>query len=263
MNNVISIENSNALFERVVSILEKARSNVVRTVNSQMVIAYWMIGREIVEEEQKGAARAEYGKRLIEELSFRLTELYKKGFSTTNLRYFRQFYLAYANRSPEIRHPSGGELPLDQKCHPMCGESAGGFHTALGWSHYRALMRVENQQARSFYEIEAAKNRWNKVQLERQINSLLFERLLKSRDKEGLLQLTKDGQRPNKPMDVIKDPYVLEFLGLPESPRLVESDLEQALIDHLQAFLLELGRAALPSSVAPATVDPGRRPFLS
>ena len=228
MNTPISTENSNRLFDRVVTILERARSNVVRTVNSQMVIAYWMIGREIVEEEQKGTSRAEYGKRLIEELSFRLTKRYKKGFSTTNLRYFRQFYLAYVNRSPEIRHPSGGE-------------STEGFHPALGWSHYRALMRVEDQQVRSFYEIEAAKNRWNKDQLERQINSLLFERLLKSRDKAGLLKLTKEGQNTEKPLDVIKDPYVLEFLDLPESPRLVESDLEQALIDHLQAFLLELG----------------------
>ena len=241
MNKLISTENSNVLFERVVSILEQARSNVVRTVNSQMVIAYWMIGREIVDEEQQGASRAEYGKRLIEDLSSRLTKRYKKGFSTTNLRYFRQFYLAYANRPPKIRHPSGGELPLNQKRHPKGGESAEGFHPALGWSHYRALMRVEDQQVRFFYEIEAVKNHWNKDQLERQINSLLFERLLKSRDKEGLLQLTKDGQHPDKPMDVIKDPYVLEFLDLPESPRLMESDLEQALIDHLQAFLLELG----------------------
>ena len=135
MNKLISTENSNVLFERVVSILEQARSNVVRTVNSQMVIAYWMIGREIVDEEQQGASRAEYGKRLIEDLSSRLTKRYKKGFSTTNLRYFRQFYLAYANRPPEIRHPSGGELPLNQKRHPKGGESAEGFHPALGWSH--------------------------------------------------------------------------------------------------------------------------------
>lgn len=241
MNKVILTEDSNALFERVVSILEQARSNVARTVNSQMVIAYWLIGREIVEEEQQGEARAEYGKRLIEELSFRLTKRYKKGFSTTNLRYFRQFYLTYVNRSPEIRHPSGGELPMNQKRHPTGGESAEGFHPALGWSHYRALMRVEDQQARSFYEIEAAKNHWNKDQLERQINSLLFKRLLKSRDKEGVLQLANDGQSPERPADVIKDPYVLEFLDLPESHRLVESDLEDALISHLQTFLLELG----------------------
>jgi len=241
MNNVISTENSNALFERVVAILEQARSTVARTVNSQMVIAYWMIGREIVEEEQQGEVRAEYGKRLIEELSLRLTTRYKKGFSTTNLRYFRQFYLTYVNRSPEIRHLTGGELPMNQKSHPIGGEFAEGFHPALGWSHYRALMRVEDQRARSFYEIEAAKNNWNKDQLERQINSLLFERLLKSRDKEGVLQLASDGQIPERPVDVIKDPYVLEFLDLPESPRLVESDLEDALISHLQAFLLELG----------------------
>ena len=130
LNKVISTENLNALFERVVSILEQARSNVVRTVNSQMVIAYWMIGRAIVEEEQQGEPRAEYGKRLIEDLSFRLTKRYKKGFSSTNLRYFRQFYFTYTNRSPEIRHPAGGELPLNQKRHPAGGESAEGFHRA-------------------------------------------------------------------------------------------------------------------------------------
>lgn len=241
MNKVISTENSIQLFERVVSILEQARSNVVRTVNTQMVIAYWLIGREIVVEEQHGEARAEYGKRLIEDLSFRLTKRYQKGFSTTNLRYFRQFYLAYTNRSPEIRHPSGGELPLDRKRHLTGGDSGEGFHPALGWSHYRALMRIEDKQIRSFYEIEAAKNRWNKVQLERQINSLLFERLLKSRDKEGVMQLATDGQRPEKPVDAIKDPYILEFLDLPESHQLVESNFEEALITHLQAFLLELG----------------------
>jgi predicted nuclease of restriction endonuclease-like (RecB) superfamily len=229
------------LFNRVVEILEQARTNVVRAVNSQMVISYWLIGREIVEEEQRGDARAEYGKQLIEDLSRQLTQRYGKGFSTTNLRYFRQFYLSYANRIPVIRHPSGGELPLNQKRRPIGGECAEGFHPQLGWSHYRALMRVENEQARSFYEIEATRNRWNKNQLERQINSLLFERLSKSRDKEGVLQLADEGQTIEKPVDAIKDPYVLEFLDLPETHRLVESDLEEALITHLQEFLLELG----------------------
>jgi hypothetical protein len=186
MNNVTSNENSNALFERVVSILEQARATVAHTVNSQMVIAYWMIGREIVEEEQQGEARAEYGKRLIEELSFRLTKRYKKGFSTTNLRYFRQFYLTYVNRSPKIRPLTGGELPMNKKSHPIGGESAEGFHPALGWSHYRALMRVEDQRARSFYEIEAAKNNWNKDQLERQINSQFYERSALSEDKAAI-----------------------------------------------------------------------------
>ena len=244
-----------SLFDRVVSILEKARATVVRSVNSQMVIAYWLIGREIVEEEQKGQARAEYGRRLIAELAKRLTQRYSKGFSETNLKYFRSFYMAYANRLPEIGHPPGDQSVGDkkgrptgdestgvQKRHPVGGESPQGFHPDLSWSHYRALMWVENAQARSFYEIEAARNGWNKRELERQIQSLFYERLLKSRNKAGMLQLAKDGQAVESAIDVVKDPYVLEFLDLPESHQLNESDVETALITNLQAFLLELGK---------------------
>ena len=254
------------LLARVVAILERARANVVRSVNSQMVIAYWLIGQEIVEEEQQGKKRAEYGKRLIEELSRNLTERYGKGFSVSNLWSFRQFYLAYVDRRPEILHPkgrelerrkklhpTGGELPLaekgrsmgdelqDSKSYPPGDESPRGFFPDLSWSHYRALMRVENEHARSFYELEAAGNRWNKRQLERQIHSFYYERLLKSRDKAGMKELANQGEAAEQPMDVIKDPYVLEFLDLPESPRLVESELESALISRLQEFLLELG----------------------
>lgn len=123
----------------------------------------------------------------------------------------------------------------------MGGESARGFHSALSWSQYRALMRVEHEEARSFYEQEAVRNCWNKRQLERQINTLLFERLLKSRDKDGILQLANEGLKPAHPIDIIKDPYALEFFGLPESHRLVESDLETELTTHMQDFLLELG----------------------
>ena len=240
------------LFDRVVTILERARANVVRSVNSQMVIAYWLMGQEIVKEEQQGEKRAGYGKRLIEELSVGLTDRYGKGFSTTNLGYFRQFYLTFQNRVPEIRHPLGGELPEPEKSHPVGGDlpvrdhqagnaSFQGFHPDLSWSHYRALMRVENENARFFYEIEAAKNGWTKRQLERQIHSFYYERLLKSRDKAGMRKLANQGEPAEQPVDVIKDPYVLEFLDLPESPWLVESELESALISRLQEFLLELG----------------------
>lgn len=163
------------LFDRIVAILEDARSHVSRTVNSAMVIAYWLIGREIVEEEQKGKKRAEYGKLLIDEISIRLTKRYGKGFSTTNLRYFRQFYLTYKGRVPEIRHPSGGEFAVSQKSrpkggestqkrHPAGGESEHGFHPNLSWSQYRALMRVENEEARLFYECEVVRKHWNKQQ---------------------------------------------------------------------------------------------------
>jgi len=252
------------LFDRVVAILEEARSHVSRTVNSAMVIAYWLIGREIVEEEQKGKKRAEYGRALIEDLSQRLTERYGRGFSVPNVRNFRQFYQVYRHRSPEIRYPEGSEsrsekrylagseslkvgklsqmgVESTQKRRPAAGESDDGFHPDLSWSQYRALMRVDNSDARLFYEQEAVQNHWNKQQLERQIHTLLFERLLKSRDKAGVLQLANEGLKPAHPIDIIKDPYALEFLGLPESHKLVENDLETALTTHMQDFLLELG----------------------
>jgi len=233
------------LFERVVAVLEQARSQVVRTVNSQMVLAYWHIGCLIVEEEQKGENRAEYGQRIIEGLSRRLTEKYGKGFSTTNLWDFRRFYMVYADRRPENLRTLYGELVVPEKLHTVCGDSRrepfADISEVLSWSHYRLLMRVENDHARSFYEIEAARNKWSTRELERQIASLLFERLLKSRDKKGVMELARDGNAFKKPLDIIKDPYVLEFLDLPESHRLMEGDLEEALITHLQEFLLELG----------------------
>lgn len=245
-------QRNSKLFDRVVSILEKARSHVSRAVNSAMVITYWLIGREIVQEEQKGKKRAEYGKALIEDLSQRLTQRYGKGFSTTSLWDIRKFYQIYSSRRPQILHPNGGEFAIlqkihpnggesTQKPHPTGGESVDGFYPELSWSQYRALMRVENEDARLFYEQEAARYHWNKRQLERQINTLLFERLLKSRDKDGVLQLANKGSKPAHPLDVIKDPYALEFLGLPESNRLVESDLETALTTHMKDFLLEMG----------------------
>lgn len=252
-----------ALFDRVVVILEGTRRHVARTVNNAMVVAYWLIGREIVQELQGGAGKAEYGKQVIADLSRRLKERYGKGFSVPNVRNFRQFYLVYQHRLPEIRYPLDsefGHVPEKryppgsvseegrskddesmQKQPPMDVKSASGFHPDLSWSHYRALMRVENEEARQFYEQEAARNNWNKRQLERQINTLLFERLLKSCDKDGVLQFASEGQVPENPIDIIKDPYALEFLGLPESHRLVEGDLEMVLTTHLQEFLLELG----------------------
>ncbi len=253
-----------AVFGRIVDILEEARSHVSRTVNNAMVVAYWMIGREIVEEEQKGQKRADYGKALLQDLSQRLNKRYGRGFSLTTLQDCRKFYLTYVHRlaiqhpvgveftMPAIGFPVGRELGKSEKLHPPGGEmkpkqrptgveSATGFHPDLSWSHYRALMRVENEEARQFYEQETSRNHWNKRQLERQINTLLFERLLKSHDKDGVLQLANEGQATEHPIDIIKDPYALEFLGLPESNRLLESDLETALTTHMQEFLLELG----------------------
>ncbi|MEA1865339.1 MAG: DUF1016 N-terminal domain-containing protein, partial [Euryarchaeota archaeon] len=180
------------LFDRVVTILEQARANVVRSVNSEMVIAYWLVGREIVEEEQQGEKRAEYGTRLIEDLSDRLTDRYGKGFSTTNLGYFRRFYITFYDRAPAIHHPMGGDLP--EKFHTADKASLQGFHPDLSWSHYRALIRVENEHARLFYELEVARNGWTMRQLERQIHSFYYERLLKSRDKAGMMELANQGE---------------------------------------------------------------------
>jgi predicted nuclease of restriction endonuclease-like (RecB) superfamily len=242
------------LFERVVSILEQARANVVRTVNSNMVIAYWLIGREIVQRIQGGEDRAEYGKQIVKELSLKLTEKYGKGFSTTNLWYFRQFYMVFADRSPEIRRKPCGEFTPGKKLHKPCGvladmsraiEKSGtikGFSPILSWSHYRTLTKVEHKNERLFYEIEAEKEGWSVPLLERQIHSFLFARLLKSRDKDGMLALVREGQDIKTPADTLKDPYVLDFLGIPDGPGLQESRLETAIIDNLQSFLLELGK---------------------
>ena len=242
---MVKTDSANSLFDRVVSILEQARANVVRSVNSNMTFAYWHIGQEIVNELQGGKSRAEYGKQILEDLSGKLTRRYGDGYSIPNLRNFRQFYLIYKNRLPDIHYPSGSELSADQKRYPVGSESQDSkkirLSANLSWSHYRALMRVESENARDFYETEALRCGWNKRALERQISTLFYERILKSRDKSGMLKeaISKDQVQP---IEILKEPYVLEFLGLPNSPKLRESKLEEALIANLQYFLLELGR---------------------
>jgi len=263
MSNIQKQQSS--LFDRVVSILEEARSNVVRAVNSNMVTAYWLIGREIVEEIQKGKKRAEYGKQVIEELSAKLQKRYKKGFSSSNLWYFRQFYSVYSDRLP-ILQPLGGESVLEAKIHPTGGflvdskkdhppgaeltntfpektEPVKQFSPQLTWSHYRALMRVNNNEARLFYEQEAITCGWNKRTLERHIHSQYYERMLKSQQPEAMLQAGRKAIQAYSPsVDILKNPYVLEFLDLPDSDILHETQLESAIITQLQEFLLELGK---------------------
>lgn len=248
------LPSGDSLFDRVASILEQARSNAVRAVNANMVLAYWLIGREIVQALQGGDSRAEYGKQVIEELSGRLKNHFGRGFSTTNLRYFRTFYTVYADRLPEIRQIGSGVLAPDVKRQTQAGvlhdmteavetvTMPRGFSPALGWSHYQVLMGVENPNERLFYEIEAEKEGWEVKHLERQIHTFLFARLLKSRDKAGVMKLASQGQVLQTAADAIRNPYILDFLGIPEAAVLHESALESAIIHNLQSFLLELGK---------------------
>ena len=242
------------LFDRVAAILEQARGNVVRAVNTNMVLAYWLIGREIVLDLQGGEERAEYGKQVIETLSARLTERYGSGFSYRNLQWFKQFYLAYRERRA-ILHPMGAEFRVTSKLHPagaewvpvgenspLGGESMKGFSPQLSWSHYRVLSGVENREAREFYERETIAGGWDKRTLERQIHTQYYERCLHSQQPE---KIVADGRKLQKTapsaIEMLKNPYVLEFLGYPNFAELRESDVEAAIITHLQRFLLELG----------------------
>lgn len=235
-----------SLFERVAGILESGRGRVLHTINHETVLAYWLIGREIIQALQGGEARAQYGNALIAGLSKRLTERYGAGFSVVNLKNFRQFYLTYSDRAVSIGSPSGSQLAVSDGLNPISSpvgsESPSVFHPNLSWSHYRALMRVENIAARQFYEREAIESHWSRRDLERQIGSLFYERLMGSTDKVAMLEGVRQEVMPINPMDMLKDPYVLEFLDLPNVPQLQESQLEQAIIDKLQHFLLELGR---------------------
>ncbi len=237
----VSAVKPDALFDRIVSILEQARGNVLRAVNTNMVLAYWLIGREIVEEIQLGKGRAKYGEKIVEILSRQLTDRYGVGYSATNIWYFKQFYVSFQDRF-QIPHPLGGETLNVPILLPHGGESAPGFSIQLSWSHYRALMRVENRETRDFYEREAVAGGWDKRTLERQIQSFYYERTLKSRKPE---KMVAEGRKLPVPAvsaaDELKNPYVLEFLGLPDAAAFHESDLERAIITHLQRFLLELG----------------------
>jgi predicted nuclease of restriction endonuclease-like (RecB) superfamily len=245
-----------ALYGRIRDILQAARANVVRTVNTTQVVANWLVGREIVEAQQRGKQRADYGAELLAGLSARLTQDFGRGWSVDNLEAFRQFYLLYPRLISEavsrdsdppekgvaISEALSRKSMLPAPAQTSASWQPGELHTSLSWSHYRALLRVGRQQARNFYEIEAARNAWSVRELSRQTASLLFDRLAKSRDKAGLMALATRGQEVSQPIDALRDPVVMEFLGLPESHRLVESQLEGALIDNLQHFLLELGK---------------------
>lgn len=217
----------------VADILKKAKQNAKTAVNLSMVYAYFEIGRIIVEEEQNGKNRAAYGKQILQELSDYLTAQFGKGFSVGNLKNIRQFYRIYA-------HDQIGETVFSQFENLPATETGRRFY--LSWSHYLKLMRISNVDERHFYEIEAVKNDWSLSEMKRQFNSALYERLALSRDKDKVYALALEGQIIETPSDAVKDPYVLEFLGLQELPKYSESEMESRIIDHLQQFLLELGK---------------------
>jgi len=229
------------LYREIRSVLESARSGAYRAVNAAMVQAYWHIGRIIVEHEQSGRRRADYGEAVLEDLSRRLAADFGRGFDVTNLRKMRQFYLTFKIRdavrlelSPSKRDAVRLELKPERNRHAVCPE--------LSWSHYRLLMQIEAPQAREWYMNEAANQHWSSRQLERQIAVLYYDRLLASRRKTLIRREAATNVKTLAPEHFIRDPYVLEFLDLKDYPALRESRVEQAIIDNLQAFLLELGR---------------------
>jgi len=204
------------LVESIGSLLESARKQVVRNINDILVRTYWESGKKIVEYEQKGKTRADYGKALLKHLSVDLRLKYGQGFSRSNLQYMRLLYINYP------------------KCQTLSGK--------LSWSHYVELLSLSSNLARSFYEKQSVKENWSVRELKRQTNSMLFERIALSKSKKGVLALAKKGQIVQKEADIIKDPYVLEFLNIPQKYQYTEKELEQKIIDNLQMFLLELGK---------------------
>ena len=221
------------LFGRVTELIELARRKVITSVNTAMVTTYYQIGRLIVEHEQQGEERAAYGKGTLKQLSSVLSSKFGKGFSVDNLERMRLFYQTYSSQISATPLRKSGEPGVTQVQHP---------DFRLSWSHYIKLMRIENPDERRFYEIESIENNWSLKELQRQFDSALYERLALSRDKEKVKQLSEKGQQLHQPQDLIKDPYVLEFLGLKEEAAYSESKLENHIIDELQHFLLELGK---------------------
>lgn len=209
----------NPLVSEIKGILDTSRQNVAKAVNNELLVAYWKIGEIIVRYEQNDKVRAAYGDKTLKQLSKTLTEEFGKGFSRSNLQNMRLFYLNYS------------------KCQTVSGK--------LSWSHYCELLSISDENKRSFYEKEAINSNWSVRELKRQIDTSLYERLLLSKgdfNKEQVLALTTNGVEISEPVDIIKDPYVFEFLGIPENKPVMEDDLEKALVEQIEKFLLELGR---------------------
>lgn len=244
-----------SLITEVRDLIRSARNAAATTVNTLQVLTNFEIGRRIVEHEQKGEKRAQYGSELLKQLSARLSEEFGRGFSPVNLSHMRRFFLTWEEHVeifqkpsekltlPSMRPPESGELPsieIFQKATEKFGKPF-----SLSWSHYVLLMTVKDPAERSFYEIEASSAGWSLPELGRQMNSCLYERLALSRDKDAVKRLAQEGQIITRPEHVLKEPLVLEFLGLDEHADYSESDLESTLITHLKTFLLELGKGFL------------------
>lgn len=241
------------LLAEVRELIVAARHAAASTVNTLQVLTNFEIGRRIVEHEQKGEARAEYGAALLKELSARLTQEFGRGFSVSNLQLMRLFFVEFSPRiqqTPSVKSalPAGslaasGVLAAGQISQTASGKLSGPF--TLSWSHYVLLLTIKDPDERAFYEIEATSEGWSLAELKRQKASALYERLALSRDKDGIRKLAAEGQVVTRPEDVLREPYVLEFLGIDEKAGYSETDLETAIIDHLQHFLLELGKGFL------------------
>ena len=258
MSDISKNKNADDFFEHVAQIIEQAHRFVGRTADLTMCVTYFEIGRMIVEEEQGGKARAKYGSKLLYELSMFLASRFKRGFSETTLKNARKFYQIYA---PAIRQallaelgdgenaqdflelmPTTGSLKEQKIQQILFAES---YPFTLSWSHYLILMRIKNDDERRFYEIEAKTQQWSYRHLQRQYGSSLYERLALSRNKDEVLRLANEGLVIEQPRDILKNPLVLEFLGMGEKAEYSETDMETAIIDKLSHFLLELGKGFL------------------
>ena len=226
------------LCKNSVRLVEYMRSVAVSQIDYVQIITYFILGKWIVEEQQNGQDRAAYGKKIINCLSERMSAEFDHGFSRSTLQNIRQFYRTYKDRIPQ---PVVSETDF-QKRQPVVGILNEKPAFALSWTHYLILMRIKNKEERDFYEAEAISQHWGKRELQRQYSSSLYERLLLSGDKKNVMKMAKRGHVIETVQDIVKDPYVLEFVGLQDKPSYSESDLEARLIDHLQDFLMEMGK---------------------
>ena len=243
------VGNEDKLFEHISSLIEKSRRHIAKAVNTAMVYTYYGVGQYIVEFEQNGDYRAAYGKGVLNRLSTKLTGLFGKGWSVDTLENCRKFFQVYSissddqTKSETLSRKSGNHSHEISETPSRKSDNRLSF--TLSWSHYLILMRIDNPDARSFYEIECAQQQWSVRQLSRQVGSSLYERLALSRDKNEVMRLATEGQTIEKPSDIIKSPLTLEFLGLKPDVSYSESKLENAIISKMQQFLLELGKGFL------------------